>query len=78
MAAITIEILAATASYSAKFLNPFFFVAASSSAWYLVLTLTRQDRTLHLFHYSRHFLLGGNESFDVLLRELDLCCHDLR
>src|SRR5262249_59443871 len=37
IAAITKEILAATASYSAKFLNPCFLVTALSSASYLAL-----------------------------------------
>src|ERR1700736_4138816 len=35
IAAITMEILAATASYSTKFLKPYFLVTASSSASYL-------------------------------------------
>src|SRR5258706_2075518 len=37
IAAITKEILAATASYSAKFLNPYFLVTALSSISYLAL-----------------------------------------
>src|SRR5262249_304137 len=39
IAAITKEILAATPSYSAKFLKPFFLVIALSSASYLALAL---------------------------------------
>src|SRR6267142_687367 len=39
IADITKEILAATASYSAKFLKPCFWVTALSSAWYLALAL---------------------------------------
>ncbi len=35
-------------------------------------------RALPLFHYRRHVLLGGDEPLDVLLRELDLRCLDLR
>src|SRR5262245_49632890 len=32
----------------------------------------------HLFHYRRHVLLGGDESLDVLLRQLDLRDRDAR
>src|SRR5215813_10632135 len=52
IAAITKEILAATASYSAKFLKPCFLVTALSSASYLALALFENTAPLHhLFHY---------------------------
>src|SRR5271165_472038 len=67
--ASTMEMLAATASYSAISLNPCFLVTASSSALYLV--LARSEDT---FRYRQHVVLGGDEPLDVILREFDLRC----
>ena len=76
MPAITMEMLAATSSYSAKLAKPCFLAMLSSSAWTLGSGLS--DVALHLLGDRGHVLLGGDEALDLLVGELDLLDRALR
>src|SRR5262249_33025808 len=78
IAAITKEILAATASYSAKILEPVLLGDRVKLSFVLSVGVVRKYRALHLFRYRRHVPLSSDEPLDVLLCELNLRCRDLR